>query len=257
MDVAAYLARIRYSGDTTPSADTLHELHRAHMFAVPFENLDIRFGRRIPIDSEAAICKIVGQRRGGFCYELNGAFAALLTAMGFQVTLLSARVPRPDGSLSPEFDHLTLCVQLEHRWIADVGFGDSFREPLILHPRLDQDQGGERYRIVDRHPLDPLPDEGRLWIERSQGNGDWKPLYTFTRHPRQLSDFGAMCHYHQSSPESHFTKNAVCSLATPDGRITLSDMKWIETRHGNKEERVLADENERRQLLLERFGVSL
>lgn len=93
LDVAAYLERIGYSGRQTPSAETLRNIHRAHLLAVPFENLDIGWAREIRMDQEAFVRKIVEHRRGGFCYELNGAFAALLQALGFTVTLLSARVP--------------------------------------------------------------------------------------------------------------------------------------------------------------------
>jgi hypothetical protein len=130
----AYLERIGYSGVTDPNSDTLRALHRAHLFTVPFENLDIGLKRTIPCDAEAAVRKIVEQRRGGFCYELNGAFAWLLRALGFHVTLLSARVGRADGSLGPEYDHLTLRVDLDQPWLADVGFGDSFLDPLRLQP---------------------------------------------------------------------------------------------------------------------------
>ena len=115
MNVAAYLERIGYSGGLAPGAETLRNIHRAHLFAVPFENLDIGWRREIRLNPEALVEKIVGQRRGGFCYELNGAFASLLRALGFQVTLLSARVPCADGTLGPEFDHLALRVDLDER----------------------------------------------------------------------------------------------------------------------------------------------
>src|ERR1700751_2210517 len=103
-DIGAYLERIRYSGSLTPNPETLRDIHRAHLFAVPFENLDIGWGREIRLDEETFVHKIVRHRRGGFCYELNGAFAVLLRALGFRVALLSARVPCEDGSDGPEFD---------------------------------------------------------------------------------------------------------------------------------------------------------
>jgi len=131
-DVSAYLARINYSGSTVPTCETLRSLHHAHLLTVPFENLDIGLGRPIVLDEDALVRKIVERRRGGFCYELNGAFAALLQAMGFRVSLLSARVSREAGGESPEFDHLTLRVDLKHPWLADVGFGELFLEPLRI-----------------------------------------------------------------------------------------------------------------------------
>lgn len=248
MNLAAYLARIGYTGPTTPTAQTLRELHRAHLLAVPFENLDIPCGRQIVLDQDRLVRKVVQLRRGGFCYELNGAFAALLTALGFRVTLLSARVPREDGSASPEFDHLTLRVDLEEPWLADVGFGDSFVEPLRLRMGLEQKQGGRVFRIVER-------DNG-LQVERSEGQG-WKPEYQFTLVPRKLQEFAEMCNYHQTSPESPFTRKRLCTRATPEGRITLSDMKLVTTRNGRKEEQVLASEEERRLVLAQLFGVVL
>ena len=138
MNVDAYLARIGFLGPTPHSAETLRALHVSHMRTVPFENLDIWLGRPIVCDQERFLHKIINLRRGGFCYELNGAFAALLRALGFSVTLLSGRVAREDGTASPEFDHLALRVDLEEPWLADVGFGDSFLEPLRLKPDVEQ-----------------------------------------------------------------------------------------------------------------------
>src|SRR5215208_6825945 len=132
IEAKAYLSRIGHTGPRDPTIDTLRALHRAHLAAVPFENLDIHAGRPIRLDRSAFFRKIVGERRGGFCYELNGLFGALLEALGFEVTLLSARVAREGGGFGPEFDHLVLLVSAGGRWIADVGFGRSFEEPLSL-----------------------------------------------------------------------------------------------------------------------------
>src|SRR5689334_2014409 len=138
--LSRYLDRIGYTGFREPTAEVLRQIHRAHLFTVPFENLDIALGREIVCDEEPFLRKIVDRRRGGFCYELNGAFATLLRELGFAVTLLSGRVPRQDGSLSPEFDHLALRVDLEELWLADVGFGDSFLDPLRLATGAEQQQ---------------------------------------------------------------------------------------------------------------------
>src|SRR5437762_8680982 len=127
--IDSYLKRIGYSGPTTPTPDLLRNLHRAHLLAVPFENLDIALGRRIVCEEESFLRKIIDRRRGGFCYELNGAFAALLRALGFQVTLLSARV-YGGGRFGPLFDHLALRVDLDEPWLADIGFGRFARRPL-------------------------------------------------------------------------------------------------------------------------------
>ena len=248
MNAPAYLNRIHYQGPTAPNAETLRSLHRAHMFTVPFENLDIGLGRKIICDESRFLHKIVDERRGGFCYEMNGAFAALLRELGFRVTLLSARVSGGDGSDGPEFDHLALRVELEQDWLADVGFGDSFVEPLRLEPGLEQDQFGRRYRLS--------PANGGLCLEMNADQA-WKKQYTLTLRPRELSEFAGMCHYHQTSPDSHFTRKRVCSLATPEGRITVSGDRLIETRNGVREERVLHGDEEWRAVLREKFGVNL
>ena len=148
-DVSRYLERIRYSDSKRPSVETLRALHRAHLMAVPFENLDIHLRRPIVVGAGPAYRKIVEDRRGGFCYELNGAFSELLRRLGFTVTLLSARVHQRDGAFGPEFDHLLLRVELDEPWLADVGFGDLFLEPLRLNV-AEQLQGDRSYRIEQR-----------------------------------------------------------------------------------------------------------
>ncbi len=247
--ISGYLQRIGYTGPRQPTAETLRNLHRAHMLSVPFENLDISLGRKIICEEESFLRKIVERRRGGFCYELNGAFAVLLRELGFKVTMLSARVPRDDGSSSPEFDHLALRVELEEPWLSDVGFGDLFNAPLRLETGPAQEQDGRSFRVVEQN--------GRLQLDRTETDGKWKRQYSFSLLPRCLDEFAPMCHYHQTSPESPFTRKKVCSMATPDGRITVSDRRLIITRNGEKEERILNSEDEWQSALQDYFGVVL
>lgn len=247
LDVQAYLGRIGYRGSTAPNRETLCAIHRAHLLAVPFENLDIALGRKIVLDEEAFVRKIVEQRRGGFCYELNGAFAALLRALEFQVTLLSARVAGGGGRESPEFDHLCLRVGLEESWLADVGFGELFLEPLRLHSEGEQTDPAGTFKIVQCGP--------GFQLEKAQPDGAWKRQYSFTLQPRGFEEFVGMCHYHQTSPDSHFVKNSICSLATNEGRITLSGMAFIVTKNGVRTETRITSERERSEVLRERFGI--
>jgi N-hydroxyarylamine O-acetyltransferase len=246
---ASYLARIGYSGPIVPSAETLRTLHRAHLLAVPFENLDIALGRKIVVDENAILRKVVELRRGGFCYELNCAFGALLRTLGFQVTLLSARVARSNGGEGPEFDHLTLKIDLEEPWLADVGFGDSFLEPLRLEAATEQADPAGIFRLVD--------DGSRWYLQKLGVDGDWKAQYSFSLQPRRFEEFAGMCHFHQTSPDSSFTRNSICSQATPDGRITVSDMRLIITRNGSRDETTIASEEQRQKILEERFGIRL
>jgi N-hydroxyarylamine O-acetyltransferase len=248
MDVSGYLHRINYNGPRDVSVETLRGLHIQHLFAVPFENLDNHIGRQIILDEEKVIRKIVEERRGGICYELNGAFYALLRALGFEVSMLSAGVAREEGGFDPPFDHMTLLVQLEERWLADVGFGDSFREPLLLDRRSEQMQDNDAYRLIEDHD--------HLILERRETDL-WKPQYRFNLEPHQYSDFADMCHYHQTSPESPFTKRRTCTIATPQGRITVTGHRLITTINGTKSERELAGEDEWSSALREHFGIEL
>ncbi len=193
--------------------------------------------------------KIIVRRRGGFCYELNGLFAALLRQLGFHVALLSAGVAKPDGGFGPEFDHMALLVVLEDRWLVDVGFGDTFRQPLLLDSRLAQVQGDRAYRICD--------EAGYLVLNESKDGSGWKAQYRFTLQPHVLSDFLAMSHFHQTSPDSIFTQRRICSLARPAGRLTLSDMRLIETKGSERREQVVQDIEEYETILESEFGINM
>ena len=245
MEVSTYLGRIRYAGSREPTAETLRLIHRAHLFAVPFENLDIPLGQRITLGMPAFYDKIVRRRRGGFCYELNGLFSWLLDQLGYRVSMLSARVFHGD-TFGPEFDHMVLRVELDEAWIADVGFGDCFLEPLRLGPGEQHDGS---YQLIE---------SGSDWIlQRRSPESEWISQYAFSLTPRRLDEFAPMCHFQQTSPDSIFTRKSVCSIATPEGRVTLSNGRLIVTTEGRREERAVEDSDDYRALLASPFGVTL
>ncbi len=248
MNIKAYLERINYHGSLAPTAETLRKLQVAHLLAVPFENLSIYAKQPIVLEDDALFTKIVENRRGGFCYEANGLFAALLRALGFDVCMLSAEVANAEGCFGPAFDHMTLMVSLEQRWLVDVGFGDSFREPLLLDERSEQVQGSRGYRI--------LPDGTHLILMQRDASDEWKAQYRFTLQTYMYADYAEMCRYHQTSPLSHFTKARICSRATEEGRITLSEMRFITTsKNGGRQERTLTSQEEYAAILGEHFGI--
>ena len=253
MEINAYLQRINYHGSLFPSAQTLRDLQVAHLLSVPFENLSIHSAEPIVLNDDALFAKVVKRRRGGFCYELNGLFAGLLRELGFEVTMLSAQVANAEGVFGPDFDHMTLLVipkNSSERWLADVGFGDSFLEPLQLDFGREQVQGESAYQIIEG--------ESHLIMMQREGNDEWKAQYRFTQCPYEYADYAAMCRFHQTSPESHFTKARVCTLATPEGRITLSEMRLITTLRGHeRQERLLTDDAEYALSLKEHFGIVL
>jgi len=246
----AYLARLNYTGPTEPTLETLQALHRQHLFTVPFENLNIHLKRPILLDEESLFDKIVIHRRGGYCYELNGLFAIALRQLGFDVTMLSAGV-WGGGRFGPPADHLCLLVQLDEPWLADVGFGDCALEPLRLNERGEQPRGLQRtYRLEQEG-------ECQYIMSESRDEDDWEKGYRFSLQPMELYDFIYGNHYMQTSPDSHFTQKRVCTLATPTGRVTLSDLKFIQTVDGQRTEKQLADETEWRVVLKEYFEIAL
>jgi N-hydroxyarylamine O-acetyltransferase len=248
MDITAYLKRIDYQGSLELSAEVLCGLQYAHLLTVPFENLDIRLRKPILLNEDQLFEKIVTQRRGGFCYELNGLFAALLRELGFKVDLLSARVC-DDGVCGPEYDHLTLRVRFKEDWLVDVGFGDSFLKPLKLFETGDQVRSGVSYR-VERGSSD-------LELFRKDDLGKWNCTYSFSLQPRLLPDYKDRCYYHQTSPKSHFTQKRLCTRATTEGRITLSDRRLIITTNDHRREKTLVDEKAYLSALDNHFGIRL
>ena len=248
MDIRAYLQRLNYTGAIAPNAETLRLLQLAHLRAVPFENLSIHSAEPVVLDDRALFEKIVSRRRGGFCYELNGLFAALLRALGFEVEMLSAQVANAEGIFGPDFDHMTLMVTRADRWLVDVGFGDSFLEPLRLDEESTQGPGIHTYRIER---------EGEFFVLMKQTNeNEWKSQYRFTLKPYQYSDFAEMCRYHQTSSQSHFTRARICSRATTDGRITLSGLRLItSTDDGLRQERILTNDEDYASILRDHFGI--
>ena len=250
MNIKAYLERINYHDSLALTAETLRGLQVAHLLAVPFENLSIHAGEPIVLEDDALFDKIVERRRGGFCYELNGLFAALLRALSFDVAMLSAGVANAEGVFGPSFDHMALMVTLDERWLVDVGFGDSFREPLLLDQRSEQVQGEHAYRIA--------LEGGYLTLKHRTDENAWQAQYRFTLQPYQYSDYAKMCQYHQTSPQSHFTRARICSRATRKGRLTLSEMRFITTTlSGDRQEQALTSQEEYETILYEHFGITI
>ena len=206
-------------------------------------------GRRIRLSKDAFYEKIIKRHRGGFCYELNGSFASLLTKIGFKVCMLSARVASKTGGFSPEFDHMTLLVTMKDRWLADVGFGDSFTEPKRLDYEGPQTDNGRTYQITRTAG-------GRLLSRWDSEKKIWEPQYQFTLQPRKLEDYARRCRWHETSPNSHFRKGRICTQLAPNGRVTLTDRKLIVTRVSKRIESSVRTRTEFKRLLQKQFGMS-
>jgi N-hydroxyarylamine O-acetyltransferase len=250
-ELRSYLDRIGYSGARKNSLGMLRKLHRQHLISVPFENIDIQIGRPIVLSEHAFYKKIVKEHRGGFCYELNGSFANLLRALDFEVEMLSARVAREEGGFTPEFDHMALLVNLAgERFLADVGFGDSFIEPKrIDYDEMQEDGSGREYKITRIGSA--------LLLSQRSSNDSLKPQYRFSLIPRSLKEFAPRCEFQQSSPLSHFRKGWICSKLTPTGRVSLTHKKLIVTNKGKRFERPIEGRSDLNALLRRHFSIIL
>src|SRR5688572_18962665 len=253
MNIPSYLTRLNYTNSVKPDAETLHGLQFAHLLTIPFENLDIGLKRPIQLSENALWDKIILRRRGGFCYELNGLFAGLLKQIGFDVTYLNARVFNREGELGIDFDHLALLVRIPQeptRWLADVGFGDSFNEPLRFEVSSEQVQGLRSYRLA-------RTTEGYITWQKNY-NKTWERQYFFDLQAHNFpTEYESACLYHQTSPKSSFTRGSIISRATPHGRVSLEAGRLIVTTNGQREERPVSDQAEYQALLKEHFGVVL
>ncbi|WP_438272825.1 arylamine N-acetyltransferase family protein [Streptomyces sclerotialus] len=246
-DIEAYLRRIGAERPVVPDAEALRRLHLQHLRTVPFENLSIHLGEEIVLTERALLDKVVRDRRGGFCYELNGAFAMLLTALGYDAELLSGRVYGEDGRLGIPYDHAAVRVRTaDGPLLADVGFGRHSHFPLRLDTAEEQADPGGVFRFV-------ATDEGDLDVLR-----DGAPQYRLELRPRVLGDFEAGCWWQTTSPKSHFTQSLVCSRLTEDGgRITLSGRTFVSTApDGSRTEREIP-EDELLAAYRTHFGMSL
>jgi N-hydroxyarylamine O-acetyltransferase len=248
VNVDEVLKRLRYTGSRKPSFETLRLLHHAFLQSVPFENLDIHTGQTISLDSHRIYDKIVARRRGGFCYECNGLFAELLISLGYKVCRVSARMAL-GGQIGPEFDHMPLLVSLDREYLVDVGNGQSVRDPLPLLGHEVSEAEGIEYRVGTHR-------EGYALYYR-EGDSEWLPRFVFDTTPRQQSEFSEMCKFHQTSPDSVFTKGRLATIATPDGRITLLGNRLTEVHGAQRKERDLASEAEVSRCLRTDFGIEL
>ena len=248
MNVEKYLARLGLlPDDLEPSDEVLRLLQRRHLQSVPFENLDIQWKRPIVLDIEKFYEKIVEDRRGGFCYELNGLFNGLLRSLGFHTRLVSARVFNGDEH-GPEFDHAAIIVTIgDDEYLADVGFGDFSAEPLRYGLGVEQQDSAGMF-VIRRF------DDAYMEVAKKDGP-EWKSEYIFKDVPRELYEFAEMCDFQQFSPDSHFTNGKVCSILTEGGRKTLRDRKIILTFGESKTETEFEGEEEFERILKEEFGI--
>lgn len=225
LDLDAYLARIGFTGARTPTLATLRELVRAHTTTFPFENLEIILGRGVPLDLESLQDKMIRRRRGGYCYENVGLFAAALERIGFEFTAMSGRVTRGASNLRPA-THALLRVKAsddDRIWLCDVGFGWGPLEPVELAPdRGEFSAGAWRFRLG----LESDAVGGELWTLYQFGKDGFVDRHTFASTPQYRIDFAVGNHYVSTSTRSPFTTRPFVQRFLPEVQHTLDGTTW-------------------------------
>lgn len=246
MDINAYLKRINYRGSLEPTLQTLNTIHRQHLLTVPYENLDIHLDRTLELNEAAFFEKIVLEKRGGWCYEMNGLLALALRELGFEVQYLSGAVNREKHGAKAEGTHLVLLVQLDKPYLADVGFGDGILEPLPL-------QEGEYQQEFLKFRLSH---HNQRWTFHNHPDGGAKQ-FDFTLEPFPLSHFASQCHRQQTSSESGFVQTTVCQMFVNNSIVTLRGVILKTINEAGVSRCVIESEKEYRRILKEMFGLEL
>jgi len=247
LDLEAYLGRIGYSGRLQPDPAVLEAIHLAHATHIPFENLDVLLKRPIRLDLASLQAKLVTGGRGGYCFEQNLLFSAMLQRLGFSVRQLAARVIYRSGRKLPR-THMLLLVDLEGAtWLADVGFGiEGLLLPLPFGGGRETRQFAWTYRVTEA--------DGE-WVLQSLRNGSWTNLYSFSLEPYLAVDFEPANLYTATHPDSRFVRTLTVQLPTPEVRYMLRNRELILDRGGTITHRVLADDDELLAVLAETFGL--
>ena len=240
-----YLRRINYGGPLSPTRPTLHNLHRAHLLAIPFENLDVQMRVRRPFDLDAVFEKIVDGNRGGWCYEMNGLFGWVLRELGFNVDFVAAAVEREKRGDPSLMNHLALLVHLDQTYLADVGFGNGMLNPT---PLREGPFGDGRFQFrLSRH--------GDCWrFHNHPQNG---ATYDFTEARYEYGDFEHKARLLATTAESPFVQHLVVTKLTEDGMITLTNAALAIYSPNEMREESAPNARELARILDEHFGLSV
>ncbi|MES1991476.1 MAG: arylamine N-acetyltransferase [Pseudomonadota bacterium] len=256
LDLDAYFKRINYTGSCAPTLETLRALHFAHSTSVPFENLTVLAGAPVLIDLPSLQQKIVGGNRGGYCFEVNGLFAAVLRALGFQVTTLIGRVrwKAPDDVLTNRSHMMSLVDLPEGRFLADIGFGGITMTgpvPFVLDEILLTPHEPRRFLACDVSGSDGFELQALLGEQ-------WTPIYRFTLESNGPVDYEQANWFTSTHPTSIFKQFLIVGRPTPTTRKTLFNTLFtIRDLDGKGDTRVLKSVDEIAGVLAEHFDLHL
>jgi N-hydroxyarylamine O-acetyltransferase len=244
----AYMRRIGLPHPGAPTLAALRQLHAAHVAAIPFENLDILLGRGINLDLDSLRAKLVDQRRGGYCFEHNTLFLAVLRELGFDATAMEARVRVGSTAIRPR-THMVIAVRLgPDEWLADVGFGgEGPFEPVAVRPIQADEVSEVRHRIVP---------EGALRVLQMRSSAEWIDMYAFVPEAVHPVDFEVANWFTSTHPRSPFVRTLTAQRSTRDVRYILRYPSYSEIRGGDVSTREIG-RDELLPLLREIFLIEL
>lgn len=255
--VKAYLQRLGVAPGMVeaPNLELLAHLQRVHLTTIPFETLAITGdpygegeGEGIVLTVPDLYTKIVERKRGGYCFELNGLFYALLTGLGYDVHRAAARVA---SALRIPANHLVNVVELDRRYVVDVGTGPpTIRAPLPLDGTSRTDEVGVTWRVA----VSERPDVAYRTEYRRPDDPEWTVRYVFEDEPRPLRYFTATNDYLQSAPESPFTGEPTIALSTATGYRTLSGDAFEEESGTDRHDRTVTGDAWH-EVLVQEFGL--
>ena len=243
-----YLNRIKLSSSQKLDINFLSDLVKAHLNHIPFENLDIHLKKPILLNQDYLSHKLLDQKRGGYCFELNGLFQIFLQQLGYKTRLISAQVFNNTRGYSPEFDHAAILVTIDNdTFLVDVGFGDFTQIPLNINITDNQSDSHKEFNIQQSK-------DG--FVVSEVNSQQTKQLYRFQQISRNLGDFEKRNQFHQQSPNSHFHKKRLITRVTDTGRITLTDNQLIIYNNGKKSEQIIIS-SEFEDYLFQHFKIKI
>ncbi|MCB9960630.1 MAG: arylamine N-acetyltransferase [Hyphomonas sp.] len=245
--LGAYLNRIGYTGPLAPDLPTLRALCAAHISAVPFEDLDVQLGRPPGLDVDTIYEKIVAQRRGGWCYEMNGLFGWVLVEIGFDVMRVSGGVLRERMGDQQMGNHLCLIATLDRPYLVDVGFGSALNRPLPL-------EAGEHDCAPFRVTLSDLGDGYWRYSEQAFA----APFtYDFRPEPADEALLGAVCTKQGTDPASNFVLNLVAQRRSGTSHRMLRGKVLVHTTPDGVEQTEIGSADELAATLRDIFGLDV
>jgi N-hydroxyarylamine O-acetyltransferase len=247
LDIIAYLERIGYTDVIDVTDEVLTRLHKKHVYQIPFENLDVYYKRIFNLDIRNVYQKVINDKRGGFCYELNLLFNCLLTQIGFTSRIIASRIFNGDGTVGPEFDHMSIHVKTGKEYLLDVGYGDLFVTPIEITEGVQFD--GRNYFQINKW------NKNEYVISMSGDGLSFSKKYTFGLDVVDIKDFNTICFDKQTSPTSFFVKNVVCTKPTEKGRVTIFNNKLVEKNGESRMEQVIQSDEHLTRCLKDKFGM--